>query len=340
MASLRRLRFVATTVAFASFTLVSAAQTPTPPASASASGSAAVASSASAPALDGSAIVVRVGDRAVDAATIRKALAGIPAFELMSLGTDRFAVLRRYVEEAIVREELLAIAARQKGAEADRSVQLQLKKSLASALVRKELGSLSAESIPAEEVRGYYDAHVNEYRTPERVRTWHLVVATKEQAEAALAKAKANPNREAWPKLVSEVSLDPVTRKSNGDLGFVTADAHTNESRVTVPKAVADAVFKLKDGEISPTPVQSDAGWHVIWRRGSTPATVRTLLDEGPTIRRILYEQKRDKAYKALVERLHAATKIEVDEEPLGLVTIELPQRAAPKAVPSNPPRK
>jgi len=321
-----RAEFLVSVSAVALLAQVSASGAPAPSGSAS-SATAAPSASASAGAVD-DAVIVRVGDRVVTAATLRRALTGVPTFELMSLGTSRSDILRKYVDEAIVREELLAAAARKKGAETDRSVQLQIKKALAASIVRKELGAMgNRDAIPAEDVKAYYDAHVNEYKTPERVRVWHLVVATKEQAEAALAKAKADPTREGWPKLVSEVSLDPVTRRSNGDLGFVTAEARTNESKVVVPKAVADAAFKLKDGEMSPAPVQSDAGWHVLWRRGSTPATVRTLLDETPTIRELLYEQKRDATYKALVARLRGQTKIETDEEQLNLVAIDVPGR-------------
>jgi peptidyl-prolyl cis-trans isomerase C len=291
---------------------------------------------AAAPPPAGSAVVARIGDRAIPASVVEKALAGVPAFELAALGSTRQEILRRYVDEAIVQPELLAAAARAKGALDDRGVQLQLTKSLASALVRKELAAVGTrDDVPLADVKAYYDAHVADYQQPERVRIWHLVVATKEAADAALAKVKTDPTREGWPKLVADTSLDQNTNKSSGDLGFVSADGKTSEPKIVVPAELAKAAFALKDGEIAPEPVKTSVGWHVVWRKGSVPASVRTLADETQTIRSILYEQRREKAYKALVDRLRGQTKVDVDEQALPLVSVEVSPRVAPKQPPS-----
>ncbi len=279
-----------------------------------------------------SAVVVRIGERTISAADIERALAGVPNFELAALGSTKQEILRRYVDEAIVHEELLAAAARGKGAPGERGVQLQLTKSLASALVRKELAAIGTrDDVPLDEVKAYYDAHVADYQQPERVRIWHLVVASKEAADAALAKVKKDPTREGWPKLVAETSLDLNSNKSSGDLGFVSADGKTSEPKVAVPLEVAKAAFTLKDGEVAAEPVKTAVGFHVVWRKGSVPATARTLADETLTIRAILFEQKREKTYKALVDRLRGQTKIDIDDQALPLVTVEVAPRVAPK---------
>ncbi|MGZ3453620.1 MAG: peptidylprolyl isomerase, partial [Polyangiales bacterium] len=286
----------------------------------------------SARAVDDGATVAKIGDRTVTAAQLKKALAGVPSFELAALGSSKTAILQKYLDEAIVREELLAQAAKKKGALDDRSVQLAVNKSLAGALVRKEIGALGGkEAITADEIKAYYEAHSNEYKSPERVRIWHIVTADKATAEAALAKVKADPTREGWPKIVSETSLDPNTKMSSGDLGFVSADAKTTEPKAVVPKEVATAAFALKDGEISAAPVQSTAGWHVIWRKGSVPPITRSLESETPTIRQLLWEQKRESTYKTLVERLRGTTKVEIDEELLPLPSVDVGPRPIPR---------
>jgi peptidyl-prolyl cis-trans isomerase C len=283
-------------------------------------------------AVDDTAVVAKIGDRTVTAANIKKALAGVPAFELAALGSSKTEVLKKYLDEAIVREELLAAAAKQKGALDDRSVKYAIDKSLAGALVRKEIDAVGGkDAVPAEEIKAYYDAHIAEYKTPERVRIWHIVTKDKADADAVLAKVKADPTREGWPKIVSESSLDPATKTSSGDLGFVSADGKTTEPKVVVPKELATAAFAMKDGEISAAPVQSSAGYHVLWRKGSVPGTTRSLVDETPAIRDVLFEQRREKAYKALVERLRGANKVEVDEELLPLVNVDVGPRPIPR---------
>ncbi len=286
----------------------------------------------SARAVDDGAVVATIGERKVTAAQIKKALAGVPAFELAALGSTKADILRKYVDEAIVREEVLAEAAKQKGALDDRSVKHAIDKSLAGSLVRKEIDALGGKAaIPEADIKAYYDAHLAEYKTPERVRVWHIVTANKAAADAALARVKADPTREGWPKIVGETSLDPATKTSNGDLGFISADGKTTEPKVVVPKELAGAVFAMKDGEISAAPVQSSAGWHVLWRKGSVPAMTRSLADETPSIRDVLYEQRRETTYKALVERLRGAKQVEVDEELLPLVNIDVGPRPIPR---------
>lgn len=286
----------------------------------------------SARAVDDGAIVATIGERKVTAAQIKKALAGVPAFELAALGQTKVDVLRKYLDEAIVREEVLAEAARKKGALDDRSVKVAIDKSLAGAIVRKELDALGGKAgIPDDEVKAYYEAHLAEYKFPERVRLWHIVTANKADAEAALAKVKADPTREGWPKIVSEHSLDPNTKTSSGDLGFITAEGKTSEPKVVVPKELAAAAFTLKDGEVAAAPVQSSAGWHVVWRKGSVPSVTRSLVDEGQTIREVLYEQRREKTYKALLERLRGSRKLEIDEELLPLVNVDVGPRPIPR---------
>ncbi|MFI5301910.1 MAG: peptidylprolyl isomerase, partial [Polyangiales bacterium] len=164
----------------------------------------------------------------------------------------------------------------------------------------------------------------------------HIVVATEEEAKTALTRAKADKSREGWPKLVTEVSLDPNTKRSSGDLGSVTIDGASQTPKVRVPIEVAKAAFELKDGELAPAPVKSTAGWHVVWRRGSTPASVRALATETATIRSALWEKKRREAYEGLVAKVRAATPVEVHEELLAEVKIETGPRAIPKVLPSS----
>lgn len=277
-------------------------------------------------------VVVTIGDRQVHASVIRRALVGVPAFELKALGGTKSDILHRYVDEAIVNQELLAIGAEKKGALDDRAVRLQLQKALAGALVRRELSALgSRDSISIDEVKAYYAAHIAEYVVPERVRIAHIVVADQAKADQVLAAALADPTREGWSKIVAENSLDPNSKMSAGDLGFVSADGRTTEPRVVVPLELVKPAFALKDGEIAPQTIHSSAGFHVLFRRGHQPATTRTMEMESQTIREVLFEQKQQGAYKALVDRLTGAAAIEIDEELLPLPSINVGPRPIPK---------
>lgn len=286
-----------------------------------------------APAPDDDPIVVRIGDREVHASTLRRALAGVPAFELAALGTTKFDILKKYVEDAIVHEELLAIAAKNKGALDDHALQEQLKKAVAGALVRKTLGALGGrQGVPQSEVEAYYQQHIAEYQTPARVRIAHIVVANETDARAVLAKVLADPTREHWSQLCADTSLDPNTKRTAGDLGFVSIDGRSSEPKVLVPKKLAEAAFALKNGEVAKDPIQTEAGWHILWRRGDTPPLVRTLEMEEPTIRELLFEKKQKETYESLLDKLRSQTQVQIDEELLPIPTIEVGPRPVPKA--------
>jgi peptidyl-prolyl cis-trans isomerase C len=80
----------------------------------------------------------------------------------------------------------------------------------------------------------------------------HILVATKEQGEAAIKKIKGGAKFEDVAKAESTDS----SKASGGDLGWFTL------SRMAKP--FGDAVKTLKKGEITPEPIQTQFGWHVI----------------------------------------------------------------------------
>jgi peptidyl-prolyl cis-trans isomerase C len=79
-----------------------------------------------------------------------------------------------------------------------------------------------------------------------------VVTASKEEAEAVIAKAKAGSD---FAKLAEESSMDQ-SAKNGGDLGWVLPD------QVIAP--VSNVMVNLSKGGISAMPIQTRVGWHVI----------------------------------------------------------------------------
>jgi len=102
------------------------------------------------------------------------------------------------------------------------------------------------------ELRAEYETAVaqmdkNEYHAR------HILVPTKEQAEQIIKKLKSGAKFE---ELAKTQSTDTGSKNNGGDLGWFTT------SRMVKP--FADAVKSLKKGEVTPEPVQTQYGWHVI----------------------------------------------------------------------------
>ncbi len=80
----------------------------------------------------------------------------------------------------------------------------------------------------------------------------HILVATKEKADQLIKKIKAGAKFED----VAKTESSDNSKTSGGDLGWFTL------SRMVKP--FADAVKGLKKGEMTPEPVQTQFGWHII----------------------------------------------------------------------------
>jgi peptidyl-prolyl cis-trans isomerase C len=80
----------------------------------------------------------------------------------------------------------------------------------------------------------------------------HILVATKEQGEAAIKKIKGGAKFED----VAKAESTDTSKSSGGDLGWFPANR--------MAKPFADSVKSLKKGEMTQTPVQTQFGWHVI----------------------------------------------------------------------------
>ena len=81
----------------------------------------------------------------------------------------------------------------------------------------------------------------------------HILVASKEEGQQIIKKLKGGAKFE---ELAKTQSTDTGSKNNGGDLGWFTT------SRMVKP--FADAVVALKKGEITPEPVQTQFGWHVI----------------------------------------------------------------------------
>ena len=89
-------------------------------------------------------------------------------------------------------------------------------------------------------------------RTADMVWARHILVATEEEAKAALDRIN---NGEEWGAVAAEVSTDTSNASNAGDLGWFTQG--------TMVQAFNDAAFSQEVGTIS-EPVQTDFGWHLI----------------------------------------------------------------------------
>ncbi len=118
-------------------------------------------------------------------------------------------------------------------------------------------------SVPQPEAEAFFKAHPEKFpKVPAQVRVAVIQIppapdsaADARGRVAALAARKRIVAGEKFAKVAAEVSEDPSSARSGGDLGFF--------AQGTMEPAIEDAAFHLKLGQVS-DPVRTPYGWHLV----------------------------------------------------------------------------
>jgi peptidyl-prolyl cis-trans isomerase D len=171
------------------------------------------------------------------------------------------------------------------------------------------LDSAAVESqvtVSDAEVAQFYNANQKRFTTPEQRTASHILItnpagakpaeaaAAKAKAEAVLAEVRKNPAD--FAAIARTQSQDPGSAANGGDLGPV--------ERGSLVKSVEDAVYGLKEGEVSGI-VPSEFGFHIIKVTSVTPSSQKTLEAAKAEIAAELSKAKLSKKYSELAEQFN-----------------------------------
>ena len=151
------------------------------------------------------------------------------------------------------------------------------------------------DKISDADVRARYDKEIAAIPPQNEVRARHILVKTKEEAEAIIKKLEGGAKFE---DLAKESSTDG-TAANGGDLGYFSEGQMVPEFE--------KAAFALKPGEYTKEPVQSQFGFHVIQledRRTKQPPAFDQVSEQ---IRSIIMRER----YVEMVKKLRDGMKIE-----------------------------
>jgi peptidyl-prolyl cis-trans isomerase D len=167
-----------------------------------------------------------------------------------------------------------------------------------------DLNALKAGvTVNEEDLRKYYDENASRYNVAEERRASHILIKVDKKAPAAerakakaraeelLAEARKNPG--SFAELARKNSQDEGSAANGGDLDFFGRGAMT--------KAFEDAVYSLKQGEISNV-VETEFGYHVIQLTGVRGGTKQTFEQVRPQIEEEIRKQLAQKRFTELAE--------------------------------------
>lgn len=157
------------------------------------------------------------------------------------------------IREALVVAELLAQEAQRTGMDKNPRIsaliEFQRKELLGRALLEEHLrkNPISEEAVRAEYDKAKARAGDREYRVR------HILVPSEKEARDIIARIKTRKAK--FEDLAKRHSQDP-SAGNGGDLGWVAPAALVSE--------FAEAMTKLKKGQLGNDPVQTRFGWHII----------------------------------------------------------------------------
>ncbi|MFC7679709.1 peptidylprolyl isomerase [Paenibacillus sp. GCM10028914] len=163
-----------------------------------------------------------------------------------------------------------------------------------------ELTKLMGDKVEVtdEEIKTTYEQYKDSFATAEQVRASHILVETKEEAEAIIKQL----NEGADFATIAKEKNEDATKDTGGDLGFF--------ERGQMDSAFEEAAFKLEKGKFSQEPVKSSYGYHVIMVTDHKEATNPTLEDKKEEIKKQLVSNKVSEQYASYVQELKDNAKI------------------------------
>lgn len=152
-------------------------------------------------------------------------------------------------------------------------------------------------SVSDQEVVTYYEQHPEEFSAPEGGAVIsHILVSNETVARELITQLGEG---ESFNDLAEQYSIDPGSANEGGYIGVVTEDSPLVEPFRT-------AALKLREGQYTRTPVQTEFGYHIILRNPDT----EPLHAVRGRIKNQLETAKQQEAFKTLLDSLRRKAEI------------------------------
>jgi len=161
---------------------------------------------------------------------------------------------------------------------------------LFAAMQKRVVGDIS---ISDAEIEKYYADNIDQFTNPGGIRIYHIVVETEEKANEVLYKLQQGEN---FADLARQYSMDG-TKSTGGDLGVVNEQTNFVEE-------FKKAALALKPGEITPQPVKTEYGFHIIKAGDRQEPRVSPLSDVASTIKSQLEMEKQEELFNQFIDSL------------------------------------
>jgi peptidyl-prolyl cis-trans isomerase C len=214
---------------------------------------------------------------------------------LVAQGRPDSPEMRDAIKQQMINRELMVQEAAKRGLDKNPETAARLSFSRQDVLSNAYIQDvLRANPVTDDLVKKEYERIKSQSAKEYKAR--HILVEKEDEAKEIVAQLKKGANFE---KLAAEKSKDNGSKANGGDLDW------SVPSRFVKP--FGDAMMKLKKGQITETPVQTNFGWHVIRVDDERAAKLPNFDEAKPQLQQMLQNQAVEKA----IADLRAKAKIE-----------------------------
>ncbi|MFH1784677.1 MAG: peptidylprolyl isomerase [bacterium] len=246
--------------------------------------------------------LIRIAGDKVTVADFQKRLADIPSYlKEYYKGEEGVKTLL----DALVKERVLLKEAELKGLYKNEEIKKRLELLRSQLLVEGMVEELKKTEIAITDnmAAEYFKKHRGEFATSDKVRVRHILLDTREEAEEVLAKVKDGVD---FAELAREYSIDKVTAKNGGDVGYFGRGDFITEFE--------DEAFSMQKKEQVSGVVKTPFGFHILKLMDRKQKDNITLADVKEEVKKKLEKEKFEQWFEDKKKKL----KVKVNYDLLG----------------------
>jgi peptidyl-prolyl cis-trans isomerase C len=267
----------------------------------------AVAAKSAAVVNDSDRVLVRIGSEVITPRMLATRLQELPEQYRPQYSTPEG---KRQLLDRLIEEKAWMRDAEANGVTRRPDVVLQLEAQRRDLILRTWVQEVMAKNpAPSDsEATAYYQAHLDEWRTPGTVTMKHIQLKTEADARRVLGLARTKGQD--WDRLAKTWSQDTLTRNAGGALGTTTREG--GFASLGAQPALAESAMALGTGAIG-GPYRTDKGWHVIQVDNVREESVRDFEQVRSFIVRQLQQERTQRFYQEQVEAVKQRYKVVSD---------------------------
>ncbi len=255
------------------------------------------------------ATVATVNGTKIDSQEVNRVLMEGTQGRFSTLPADQQKQLRKRIIDGMITQELIYDDAKKSGImktpaykkELD-MIMSRVEKQLAGKVWQEE--HLAKVKVTEKEKKDYFNSNKAEFVEKEKVHARHILLKDENKAKAIIARLSnlsGDKLKDKFIEIAKAESTGPSAPKG-GDLGYF--------AQGQMVPSFNDAVFNMKVGTVTKTPVKSQFGYHVIYLEDKKEGKTLGYKDVSNFIEQRLKQQKFEKIIKTEMDELKKSAKI------------------------------